>query len=461
MSQTAPVRARGEQAAPQPRRAPGPRGHWLLGSVDQFRGNQLPFYERLHRDYGGVAAFRLAHRRLLLVTCPEGVEQVLVKRNKDFHKHYMLRLLHPLLGRGVLTSGGSHWLRQRRLMQPAFAKPRIAGYAEVFVRQSERELARWSDGDERDVHDDMQRLTMGIAAETLLGVDIDGELFDIVHEAQAEITEDFAWRFQQPFVWPIWVPTPRNRRFKAAIARLEEVVYDIIRRKREAGPNADSDDLLDRLVAARDDDGSTMSDTQLRDEVMTLFLAGHETTANLLSWTFYLLGQHPEVAAKLRREIDDVLGDRPAAADDYESLVYTNRVLKESMRLYPPAYAFGREAIRETEVAGFRVPKGRTVIVAQWVVHRDERFYDRPLVFDPDRWTPEFESNLPHYAYFPFGGGPRVCIGNTFAQLESALVLATIHRRYDVQLASSEPVDVWPSITLRPRGGIPVVVKRR
>ncbi len=442
------------------RPAPGPQGHWLFGSVGDFRGNQLPFYERCHEEFGGVAAFRLGHRRLMLVTCPEGIEEVLVTKNRHFRKHYMLRLLKPLLGQGVLTSGGDHWLRQRRLMQPVFAKPRIAGYGEVFTRHAEREIGRWSDGERRDVHADMQRLTMGVAAETLLGVDVDGEAFEIVHRAQTEITEDFAWRFQQPLTLPVWVPTSRNRRFRASIRALEEVVYDVIRQKRER-PAGETDDLLDRLLAARDDDGRGMSDRQLRDEVMTLFLAGHETTANALAWTFYLLGRHPHVGGKLREELDRVLGDRPATAADFEQLVYTRRVMKESMRLYPPAYAFGRESVRETEIAGFRVPKGWTVIVSQWVVHRDGRYYDRPLEFDPDRWTPELESSLPSYAYFPFGGGPRVCIGNTFAELESALVLATIHGRYDLELSDPDSVDVWPSITLRPRNGIPVAVRSR
>jgi cytochrome P450 len=437
-----------------PARAPGPAGHWLLGNLRDFRENRLAFYERCRDEFGPVASFRLGRRPVLLVTGPDAIEEVFVTRNRDFRKHFMIRLLEPLLGNGLVSSGGEFWLRQRRLMQPVFSRERIARYGAVFVRHARRHVETWTAGETRDLHADMQHLAMGIAAETLMGVDVDGTTFAVVNQASEVFTADFAWRFEQLFALPYWVPTVRNRAYRSALRRLERVVFDIIERKR-SHPSAESDDLLGRLLRARDeDDGSGMTDRQLRDEVMTLFLAGHETTANALTWTLYLLAGHPQIAARVRNELRHVIGDREPATADVPRLPFTARVLRESMRLYPPAYAIGREAVRDTTIAGHAVRRGTTVILPQWAVHRDPAHYDRPTEFDPDRWTPEFEASLPRYAYFPFGGGPRVCIGNTFAELEATLVLAVLVPRFRCELDPAHRVDLWPSVTLRPRQGI-------
>jgi cytochrome P450 len=327
-----------------------------------------------------------------------------------------------------------------------------------MVAFAERQLAGWRDGETRDLQAEMNCLTLEITAQTLFGAAADDRTAE-VRGALAAAFAGFDARLGSWLRLPEWVPTPKNLAARRAVRRLDEIVYGFIRRRRASGEQRD--DLLSILLHARDEgDGSGMTDRQLRDEAMTLFLAGHETTALALTWTGYLLAQHPGAAAKLRAELQAVLGGRPPAVADLPRLAYAERVVLESMRLYPPAYAIGREAAAPCEVLGYPVPAGTTVFMSQWVMHRDPRFWHDPEKFDPDRWEGGLAQRLPRFAYFPFGGGPRLCIGNHFAMMEAVLVLATMAQRFRLTLVPGHPVVPWPSMTLRPRHGIQVVLRR-
>ena len=437
---------------------PGPAGRLLTGNLREVRRDMLAFYLASAREYGDVVRIRLGPRSLYLVSHPDLIEEVLLRNNANFRKHYALRMNRLLLGNGLLSSDGDLWLRQRRLVQPAFQRDRIVGYGAVMVDYAERMLERWRDGEVRDIHAAMTQLTLEIIAKTLFDADVHAEAPE-VGAALAEAQESFLARFQSLLPLPEWVPTPRNLRLRRAVGRLNAIVYRFIAQRRKSGEQRG--DLLSLLLAARDEDGSHMDDQQLRDEAMTLFLAGHDTTALALSWTWYLLAQTPEVDAKLADELRQVLGDRPPSLADLPRLHYTEQVIREAMRLYPPAYAIGREARAACELGGYHVPAGQTILMCQWVTHRDPRYFANPEKFDPDRWEGDLASRLPKYAYFPFGGGPRVCVGSTFAMIEAVLVLAAIARRFRVERADNEPVRPRPSITLRPERGIRMRIHRR
>jgi cytochrome P450 len=437
---------------------PGPRGTWLGGNLAQFGADRLGFLERCARDFGDVVAIRLGPRRIYLVHHPDLIEEVLVHRNHDFIKHFALRMNPLVLGNGLLTSEGDFWLRQRRLIQPAFQKSRIAAYGPAMVECATRVVNSWRPGAERDILREMMRLTLMIAAQTLFGADVDRDATD-VGVALETLLEAFLTKMNRLIPIPHWVPTPMNLRFKRALRRLDGILYDFIRQRRAGG--GERSDLLSILLHARDEEGGRMTDKQLRDEAMTLFLAGHETTALTLSWTWYLLATHPEAQERLAAEVRSVIGDRLPTADDVPRLIYTERVVLESMRVFPAVYLVGREATRDMELGGFHVPRGMTIMMSQWIVHRDARFFDRPTEFRPERWEGDFARTLPHFAYFPFGGGPRLCIGNTFALLEAALCLAVLAQRCRFTLSPDQTVVPWPSFTLRPKNGIRAVITPR
>ncbi len=425
---------------PAPLPPPGPRGHWLLGTLPEWRADILGFYTRCARDHGDIVGLRMANRRVALVSHPDGIEEVLATKNRHFVKNFAQRALAPWLGNGLLLSEGDVWLRQRRLIQPAFRRERVASYAETMVALTRRMLDTWRDGETRDVHDELTRLTLAIAARTLFDADVSDRASEVT-QALLVMMDDFNTRFRGLFAAPLWLPTPTNLRTRRGLLRLRAVIDRIIAERRGSG--ADRGDLLSILLQARDEegDGGRMSDGQLRDEVVTLLLAGHDTTANALTWTWYLLATHPPAAERLAAEVRDVLGDRPPTAADLPRLPYAEHVVAEAMRLYPPVYGFGRESVQETEVMGYRIPKGWNVVMSQWVVQRDPRWFPDPERFDPDRWAGDRTQRLPRYAYFPFGGGPRLCIGNAFAQMEAVLVLATVAREYHFTIDPAHPVE--------------------
>lgn len=442
---------------------PGPGGRFPTGNLLDYTRDHLGFLTRCAREYGDVVGLRFVNVPVYLLSHPDHIEYVLVKNNRNFIKSRGERVSLGFLGGGLLTSEGSFWRCQRRLAQPAFHRERISFYGEVMVKSTERMAVGWRDGEARDVHRDMMRLTLEIVARTLFGVPLKPAEFEEVGGALAVIAERFTGWGGVFFQVPEKVPTPGNLRFKRALRQLDALIYGIIRGRRESGEEAGfRGDLLSMLLAARDEEtGEGMSDKQLRDEVMTIFLAGHETTANALSWAWRLLAEHPEAENRLHNELGEVLADRPPTFEDLSRLRYADTIVKESLRLYPPAWAFGREAVEDCEIGGCHVPAGTQLIMSQWVTHRDPRYYDAPTEFRPERWADGLAERLPRYAYFPFGGGPRLCIGQSFAKMEAVLLLATMAQRFRLRPVPGEQVKPQPSITLRPRNGMWMVLQRR
>jgi cytochrome P450 len=438
------------------KRPPGPKGGLLLGSTFAYLRDQLGFLTEAVREYGDVVSLRLGNLTTYVLANPEHIDYVLRSHADNFMKDKLTRWLIPLVGEGLLTSEGDFWRRQRRLTQPTFQRQQIERYATVMVEHTERMLETWRDGQVLDAHDEMAHLTLSIVARTLFGTDLTGEA-DIVGESLEVVIN----HFMSPMRWFRffdYLPLPSTRKYWRAIRRIDEIIYGIIRRHRASGQ--DTGDLLSRLVAARDEQGGGgMTDRQLRDEVVTLVLAGHETTALVLFYAFYLLAHAPESADRVIAEVHDVLGDRSATAADVPNLRYTEWVIRESMRLYPPAWGIAREALADCEIGGYPVRKGTQVFMVQWLVHRDGRWFQDPDAFKPERWDNDFIKRLPRCAYFPFGDGPRICIGNHFAMMEAVLLLATIARRFRLDIEPGQTLELLPSITLRPRH--PILMRLR
>ncbi|HLN26451.1 MAG TPA: cytochrome P450 [Gemmataceae bacterium] len=442
--------------APSP---PGPKGHFVSGNLPEFRENRLGFLTRCAREYGDFVSIRLGPRRVILVSDPEAIEYILATGSRHFSKHFALRMTPLILGKGLLTSEGDLWLRQRRLSQPAFNRNRIAAYAGTMVDYTEQMLAGWKDGETRDILREMGQLTLRITAKTLFDADAAGEALE-VGRALRVAQSNFMARFDSVIPMPLGVPTPGNLRLRRAVRRLDNIIYRFIAERRAT--KVEKGDLLSLLLHARDEgDHTQMTDHQLRDEVMTLFLAGHETTALALSWTWALLAQNPQVQEKMLDEVQKVLDGRPATAADVPRLHYTEHVVTESLRLYPPAFIIGREAIADCEVGGYSIRPGMTLLMSQWVVHHDPRFFDNPDEFQPERWEQDRAKEIPKYAYFPFGGGPRRCIGEGFAMMEAVLIIATLAQKFRFTLQPHHPVVPAPNFTLRPRYGIKAVLENR
>lgn len=426
---------------------------WSFRALEQ---SPLEMFTELAR-HGDIVGIRVVNFRNIFVNHPDLIEEVLVGHPRRYFKGRVLRANRHVFGEGLLTSEGDFWLRQRRLVQPAFHRARIAAYAGTMVEYAQRLMESWRSGEERDVHQEMMKLTLQIVAKTLFNADVTRDARDV--GKSLELLLELGADFRRTLFVPHWIPTFTNLRIKREIAFIESILYRIISERRASG--RDTGDLLSMLLHAQDEDGSRMTDKQLRDETITLFLAGHETTASSLSWTWWLLAQNPAVEAKLHAELDEVLGGRVPSMDDLAGLPYTANVITESMRLYPPAWGLARIAVEDHELGGYSVRKGMGVAMAQWVVHRDTRWYDEPEQFRPERWEGDFAKRIPRFAYFPFGGGPRQCIGNSFALMEATLILATIAQKYRLRLVPNHPVVPLASITLRPRYGVRVVLETR
>ncbi len=456
MNKAVDIPGAGHAHAPLP---PGPKGNLILGVMSEFNRDTLGFIQRC-RDYGDVVRMRFLYLTVHFIYNPDHIEYVLSTNARNFIKSRSLRspFFQRLVGNGLLTSEGEVWKRQRRLAQPAFHRQRISSYGDVMVEYAKRMISAWSKGEVRDIHRDMMRLTLEIVVKTLFNADVSGDA-DKVGRVLAQMVKPFASQATLKWILDNRLPTPTHRRFNEAAREIDEIVFRIIAERRSSG--SDQGDLLSMLLAAHDEDGSQMSDRQLRDEVMTLFLAGHETTALTLSWAWYLLARNPDIEKKFHAELDQVLGSRSPAVSDMACLKYTEMIAKESMRLYPPAYGVGREAIQEFELGAYRVPAKSQLFMFQWVTQRDPRFFTEPERFYPDRWTEDFNNTLPKYAYFPFGGGPRACIGNYFAMMEIVLLLATIGQRFRFSLVPEHPVTLMPAMSLRPKDGIRVSVEHR
>ncbi len=441
---------------------PGPKGLPISGNLLAFRRDPLGFLQEAAREHGDIVHFRFGpQRHIYLLTNPDHIKEVLVSKQAHFRKAKGLQVAKVVVGEGILTSEGKKHLRQRRLMQPAFHRERIASYGQTMVDHALVMMDQWRDQEERNIHDDMMKVTLAIITETMFGKGLKQDT-DKIGQA-IEVGLHYVSTKASSFIdIPLSVPTRSNVRFREAAEMLDKAIYDIIdeRRKREGEGRTD---LLAMLLAARDeDDGTGMTDQQVRDEVMTIFLAGHETTANTMSWIWYLLATHPEAEQKLHSELQEVLGGRPPVVDDIPRLSYVNQIITEAMRLYPAAWAISREVVDEVEIGGQKFQPGETLMMSQYVMHRNPKYYENPDQFIPERFAGDLLKKLPSFAYFPFGGGPRVCIGNNFALMETALLLSTIAQRFRIRLAHPDrPVEPEPLVTLRPKNGLQVVLEKR
>lgn len=436
---------------------PAPSTNSIVGHLLELGQDPLGFLTRC-RDYGDIVPLQLGLTPACLLTNPEYIEEVLKNRN-DFIKSRGFRTLKTLLGEGLLTAEGESWFWQRRLAQPVFHQKRINNYSQTMVEYTDRMLQTWHDGETYDIHSKMMRLTLEIVMRCIFSAEVDAGEAKVVANALDVAMHWFESKRRQNFLVWEWFPRPENLRYRHAIAEMDEAIYKLINERRNS--NQKANDLLTMLMEAKDEEtGQQMDDKLLRDEVATLMLAGHETTANTLSWTWMLLAQNPQVQEKLQSELNQVLQGRLPTLEDLKALVYTQQVIKESMRLYPPVSLLGREAAVNIQIGDYEIAEGTTIMISQWVMHRHPKYFENPEVFQPERWTEEFEKQLPKGVYIPFGDGPRICIGKGFAQMEAALLLATIAQNFQIDLVPGYPIVPQPSITLRPENGLKVEVKQ-
>jgi cytochrome P450 len=432
------------------------KGEFLLGNLHQMKANPFQALRNWQRDYGDLVSFRLATRHFYLISHPKLIEQSLVKQSDVFVKMYDPKKPNGLalvLGRGLLTSQGELWQRQRRLMQPVFQRSNVALLLPQIVDAGNHLLARWrqlGDGAQVNLPDEMLRVTLEVITQTMFSTSVLDKV-DRLAPALDTLLRFAAKTVMNPLRLPLFVPTQANRQFKAAKTLLDGIIYEIIGQRRSQTES--HNDLLEMLLNASDDNGNKMSDRQIRDEVITIFTAGHETTANLLTWTLYLLARHPDVLTRLRRELDQLPQERIPTAEDLQQLVYTRAVLNESMRLYPPAGILMRKIARDTEIDGYSLKQGRLAIFSIYNIHHHPDFWPQPEQFDPERFLSD---DSRRFVFMPFGTGERVCIGNHFALLESQVLLGMILRHFDVQLLNTEEAEVEMAVTIKPKGGLPV-----
>ena len=443
-----------------PQRAPGPGFSFPGQRLLAFRRDPTGLLTELARTYGDIVQFRFGGRTAFLLNHPDFIQQVLVTEHSNFSKGPTLHRMRRVLGNGLLTSEGSEHQQARRLVQPAFHHERVADYAAVMAAEAERTGKGWTDGAPMDVAQAMNHLTLGIVGRTLFGADLSGQVPEIAAALDALFAiSDPVHVLLAPLL--AWLPTPTARRFRDSREFFDRLIYGLIDERRRSGPG--QGDLLDMLLASVDGEtGQPVNDQFIRDQSLTLLLAGHETTANALAWCWHLLAAHPESETRLHEELDLALPpDYLPGMADLGRLPYTRAVLSESMRLYPPAWVIGRTALNDCTIGGYAVPAGSTVLFSQWVTHRDRRYFAYADEFRPERWLAEARDERPKFAYFPFGGGPRVCIGAQFAWMEGVLLLATLARRWQLRPADSRPVQMDPRVTLRPRGGLWMVANER
>jgi len=439
---------------------PGPAGFLPGGQVWSMVRDPLGFLAGTSRKFGDIAYFTLGANRVYYVSSPEYIWEVLVTQRARFEISTMRLRLEPALGTGLLTSRGDLHVRQRRLMQPVFRKSRIESYAGIMVEYSLRTRDRWRDGEEINATEEMMKLAMALAAKALFGHDIEDDSEGV--SRNLSVLLEFFSRLMSPFLQiSLKLPLPSTLRVRKALREMDEVIYRMVelRRKNPLG----GEDLLSLLVNAKDDQTNAhMTEKQLRDEIFTLLMAGHETTANVLGWTAYLLGRHPDADARVHAEVRSVMTGRThLVAADVDRLPYTRMVITEAMRLYPPAWFIGRTALEDVTLGGYTIPRGASVLMSQYVTQRDGRYFDNPGEFRPERWEQGLMERLPRGAFFPFSAGDRHCIGEGFAWLEALLALATLVDRWRFELVPGQDIRVSPSITLRPNGGIRMVVRRR
>ena len=444
---------------------PGPQGPPLIRQARELIAGAPRFLSRLADEYGPIARFGVFANTFYLVSDPDLVREVLVTQAANFPKDDRdIKLLSRMVGHGLVTTNGDAHKRQRRLAQPAFHSKRVDAYAGTMVDYTEAALAEWRDGQSIDVAEAMRELTMYIVARTLFGADREAmrDTADRVGAA-IHVLQDISDReFQAPLVLPVWLPTTMNRDRRRAVDTLYGIIDDLIAERRAGVAGADTGDLLSMLLLSQDESGDSFTDAEVRDQLVTFFVAGHETTSNALTWTWALLSQHPDAEAQLHAEVDAALDGRPPALADLPRLPYTLQVIKESMRLYPPAWTLNvRRAAADTTLGGHAIHRGDRIWVSPFVLHRRPAWFPDPERFDPDRWTPDREKALPRYGYLPFGGGPRVCIGNSFALMEAHLIVAAIAQRFRLRLLPDQAIDLNAQVTLSNHGGMHMRLERR
>ncbi|WP_266368559.1 cytochrome P450 [Tellurirhabdus rosea] len=443
------------QTQPTPR----VKGWPLVGNTFQFVRDPLGFLRQLQQQYSRVVGLRIANRNLTVTLTPDDAKYILQENNKNYHKSEAYRVLQLFLGNGLLTSEGEFWRRQRRLAQPAFHRQRLALLVDTMNEETRELVGRWQTHDPHlpvDISGEMMKLALAIVTRSLFSSNVKQHI-DTLSGPINQIIE-FAYEALYDFVRiPLKYPTPRNRRYLRAVDKIEAVIYEMINQRRAEQGSVRHDDLLEMLMEVQDEEtGERMTDQQLRDEVTTIFMAGHETTANALSWALYLLAKHPDVVQKLRHEFDRVLGpDGQPTAENLRELTYTMQVIHETMRLYPPAWVFSRKPLTDDVLpGGYALPAGNGVLVSPYLLHRDPKFWEAPDEFNPDNFLPEKVKARPTYAYLPFGAGPRLCIGNNFALMEMQVALVHLVRAFDFRTTRRDVIPPEPGITLRPRGGL-------
>ena len=437
------------------RTPPGPLGYPLIGVLPHMRRNMLQFLTESVQHYGDVVLLRMGPKRVTLLCHPDHIAYVLQENHANYRKSEFIKKIKPFLGEGLATSEGDVWRRQRRLAQPAFHRQRIAALGGVVTDAAEEMLTRWRNFAEGqanvDILQEMMQLTGRIIVRALFGTDLSHSERMLTDEFSI-VTQYSLKRILSVIDWGDFFPTQSRRQFDRAMGHLHQVVWSIIQSRRQG--REDRDDLLSMLLHARDSETQEhMTDKQLRDEVMTMFFAGHETTGLALTWTWVLLSQHPDVEQRLREEAQSVLQGQVPTFDDLPSLVYARMVIQESMRLYPPAWVISRAAIHDDEIGGFRIPANSTLLLSSYLTHRHPKFWNDPDRFDPERFSPSKEEERPRYAYYPFSGGPRHCIGEQFAMMEAQLIVATVIQQFRLLPIPGQKIQPDPLLTLRPRNG--------
>lgn len=435
-----------------------PTNNWLMGHLPEFNSDTLNVILD-YRQYGDLVALKFGPFKAYAAYHPDIVKEIIVDNAKHVRKSRGVKLaLQDIAGDNIFTSDGDFWKQQRKLMQPAFHSQRIGAYADTMVNLAQQEVASWSDNAELDVYEAMTRLTMNVITRTMFDAEVGTDIHDI-GESFSRLFEIADKRVGRLLPVPKWLPTPENRTVKAQAAKVRAVLQPMIDERRKSGE--DKGDLLSMLLLSQDEDGNGMTDEQVMNEAVTIFGAGHETTANLLTFVWYALSQNPEVREQLQQEVDSVLGGRAATLADLRQMKYTEQVIKETLRLYPPAWIFTRTVVEPITIQGQNIDPICVMIISPWAIGRDERWYPDPLTFNPERFTPENEATIPKYAFIPFGGGPRVCIGNQFAMMEATLILATIAQRFELNLKSNFHTKPERAFTLRPSNGMKMIARQR
>ena len=437
---------------------PGPKGEPFIGNARAFVLDPLDYLKRCAEEFGDILQIRLGTTAIYMLSHPDLVEHVLVTQNNKYKKSRFTQRRKSLFGNGLIFSEGDFWLRQRRLMQPAFHSKRVASYGTAMVQLAERMGQSWQDDVMLDMHAEMMQLSLEIVLKTLFDTESEGDA-ERIGSVLDILIDQVSAAAVRPIQFPDWLPTPGNRQYNAALSKLDAIIQRIIQEHRQR--TTDNGDLLSTLLHVQDEDGSRMTDKQLRDEVVNLYIAGHETVALTLAYTWRLLAEYPDVEAKLHEELDRVLGGRTPTMEDMQNLPYTEQIITESLRLYPPVWGVFRDCKTADEISGYSIAPGTVILLSPWVVQHDAHYYVEPEAFKPERWDKASKQPIPRYAYFPFGGGQRLCVGNIFAQVEARLVFATLAQKWRFTLASDDKLELVPSITMRPKQGIHLIAHKR